>query len=131
MALPDDEELLNELVTVRLRESSPGVYRLDHDSGQHDDSGVPPELAALALTEKPDTGYASVSSVVGISGAGMRAGAVAELGARAAQSNPYAAWVRGEGAAIIAATQRAQTPLQRLHGNGLAVPGSANGPTAR
>ena len=32
LALPDDEGLLDELGTVRLRESTPGVFRLDHDS---------------------------------------------------------------------------------------------------
>jgi len=44
MALPDDEVLLDELVSVRLRKNSLGIYRLDHDSGQHDDQAV-----ALAL----------------------------------------------------------------------------------
>jgi hypothetical protein len=39
IALPDDE-----LVSVRLRKNTLGVYRLDHDSGQHDDQAV-----ALAL----------------------------------------------------------------------------------
>ena len=35
MALPDDEILLDELASVRLRKNTPGIYRLDHDSGQH------------------------------------------------------------------------------------------------
>lgn len=48
LALPDDRELLDELMTVRLRESAPGVYRLDHDSGQHDDRAV-----ALASLRSP------------------------------------------------------------------------------
>jgi phage terminase large subunit-like protein len=54
MALPDDADLLEELLTVRLRESAPGVYRLDHDAGQHDDRAVSLGLAALALTEQSD-----------------------------------------------------------------------------
>jgi len=37
IALPDDEILIDELVSVRLRKNALGVYRLDHDSGQHDD----------------------------------------------------------------------------------------------
>jgi len=45
LALPDDEPLLDELRNVRLRETSPGVYRLDHDHGRHDDRAI-----ALALT---------------------------------------------------------------------------------
>ena len=44
VALPDDETLMDELVSVRLRKNTLGVYRLDHDSGQHDDQAV-----ALAL----------------------------------------------------------------------------------
>jgi len=44
IALPDDETLLDELVSVRLRKNTLGVYRLDHDSGQHDDQAI-----ALAL----------------------------------------------------------------------------------
>jgi len=55
LALPDDRELLDELLTVRLRESAPGVYRLDHDAGQHDDRAVSLGLAALALTERDDS----------------------------------------------------------------------------
>jgi hypothetical protein len=39
-----DEDLLDELVSVRLRKNTLGIYRLDHDSGQHDDQAV-----ALAL----------------------------------------------------------------------------------
>lgn len=59
--LPDDPDLLDELSNVRLRETRPGVYRLDHDSGHHDDRAVSLGLAALALTERPDVGTASVS----------------------------------------------------------------------
>jgi hypothetical protein len=44
MALPPDEDLLGELAGVRLRKNTLGVYRLDHDSGQHDDQAI-----ALAL----------------------------------------------------------------------------------
>lgn len=46
--LPDDPALLEELSHVRLRESSPGVVRLDHTSGRHDDQAV-----ALALACRP------------------------------------------------------------------------------
>ncbi len=44
MARPDDETLPGELASVRLRKNTPGIYRLDHDSGQHDDQAI-----ALAL----------------------------------------------------------------------------------
>ena len=52
LALPDDPELLDELRNVRLRESAPGVYRLDHDRGRHDDRAVALALAATWLTER-------------------------------------------------------------------------------
>jgi hypothetical protein len=61
LALPDDAELLDELGTVRLRESTPGVYRLDHDANSHDDRAVALGLAALALTERTE-GRASVTA---------------------------------------------------------------------
>lgn len=54
LALPDDPALLDELANVRLRETAPGVFRLDHDSGKHDDRAAALGLAALALTERPD-----------------------------------------------------------------------------
>ena len=51
LELPDDPELLDELANVRLRETSPGVYRLDHDPGRHDDrasrSPLPPSICSL------------------------------------------------------------------------------------
>jgi phage FluMu gp28-like protein len=52
LALPPDEELLDELRNVRLRETSPGVYRLDHDHGHHDDRAVALALAAVHLAER-------------------------------------------------------------------------------
>jgi phage terminase large subunit-like protein len=51
--LYDDEELLDELANVRLRESSPGVLRMDHDPDRHDDRAIALALAALALVERP------------------------------------------------------------------------------
>ena len=56
--------------TVRLRESGPGVYRLDHDASGHDDRAVAPGLAALALTER----------VAGRAAARAARGAAARLG---------------------------------------------------
>jgi phage terminase large subunit-like protein len=53
LALPDDSALLDELRNVRLRESSPGVYRLDHDRNRHDDRAVALALAASWLMERP------------------------------------------------------------------------------
>lgn len=46
LRIPQDEELLDELANVRLRESSPGVLRMDHDPGRHDDRAIALALAA-------------------------------------------------------------------------------------
>ncbi len=51
LALPDDEGLLDELGSVRLRETSPGVLRMDHDSDRHDDRAVALALAVNWLGE--------------------------------------------------------------------------------
>jgi hypothetical protein len=56
VALPDDEDLLDELVSVRLRKNSLGVYRLDHDSGQHDDQAVALALGTHHLLDAEDSG---------------------------------------------------------------------------
>jgi phage FluMu gp28-like protein len=50
--LPNDEALLDELRNVRLRETSPGVIRMDHDAGGHDDRAISLALAAHRLVEK-------------------------------------------------------------------------------
>lgn len=62
LALPDDPELLDELANVRLRETTPGVFRLDHDAGHHDDRAVSLGLAALALTERAPVGLGSITN---------------------------------------------------------------------
>jgi phage terminase large subunit-like protein len=59
LALPDDPDLLDELANVRLRETSPGTVRMDHDEGQHDDRAIALALAASKLIERsPSTGAA-------------------------------------------------------------------------
>jgi phage terminase large subunit-like protein len=49
LALPDDPELLAELANVRLRETSPGVLRMDHDPDKHDDRAIALAMAAQDL----------------------------------------------------------------------------------
>lgn len=51
IALPDDEVLLDELMSVRLRKNTLGVYRLDHDSGLHDDQAITLALGAHHLLD--------------------------------------------------------------------------------
>jgi hypothetical protein len=45
---------------VRLRETSPGVLRMEHDPDKHDDRAIALALAAFALVERPPSrgGYA-------------------------------------------------------------------------
>ena len=54
--IPDDPDLLDELARVRLRETSPGVLRLDHDPDRHDDRAIALALAAHELTATAVTG---------------------------------------------------------------------------
>lgn len=49
--LPDDEDLLDELANVRLRETSPGVWRMDHDAGRHDDRAIALALGCWGLLD--------------------------------------------------------------------------------
>ncbi|HTL42443.1 MAG TPA: hypothetical protein VL294_13310 [Pseudolysinimonas sp.] len=123
LALPDDAELLDELLNVRLRESAPGVYRLDHDAGNHDDRAVSLGLAALALTERSESDRASVSipSVVA-----ARMGITSIRDRLPGSAKPLTSTrLRGNGAAIAAA-RRAQSPGARFWGLGLRVPGSVS-----
>lgn len=49
LVLPDDPELVDELANVRLRETSPGVLRMDHDADRHDDRAIALALAVQHL----------------------------------------------------------------------------------
>lgn len=51
--LPDDDALADELAHVQLRETSPGMYRLDHSPDQHDDRAVALALGAHTLLNAP------------------------------------------------------------------------------
>jgi hypothetical protein len=61
LRLPDDAELIDELANVRLRETSPGVMRMDHDAGRHDDRAIALALAAHRLVEKGEFRPATIS----------------------------------------------------------------------
>jgi hypothetical protein len=114
LALPDDAELLEELTTVRLRESTPGVYRLDHDASGHDDRAVAIGLAALALTERAE-GRGSIT-VPGSSRAAGRIGERTTTGARPTLPSRYA---------LQAAAEKMPSSLP---GGAILLPGSANDP---
>jgi hypothetical protein len=59
LVLPADEDLVEELVNARLRETAPGVYRIDHDPDRHDDRVISLALVAHRLVERPVGGKAS------------------------------------------------------------------------
>jgi phage terminase large subunit-like protein len=58
LRLPDDPELIDELLNLRVREISPGQFRYDHDATKHDDRVTALSLVAL-LAEKIPTGRIS------------------------------------------------------------------------
>jgi phage terminase large subunit-like protein len=72
LALPNDPGLLAELARVRLRETQPGVLRLDHDPGDHDDRAIAIALAAVRLLERP----ASAGPQIRVIGGGPSASTV-------------------------------------------------------
>lgn len=63
IALPDDPELLAELAGVRLVETGPGLLRLDHRSGEHDDQAVAVAMCAAHLLDRPGPRPATTRSV--------------------------------------------------------------------
>ena len=54
--LPADDALVDELSHVQLRETAPGVYRMDHSSDKHDDRAVSLALVAHHLLSGAPTG---------------------------------------------------------------------------
>jgi hypothetical protein len=51
LLLPSDEALRDEILSVRLRETSPNVLRLDHLSGRHDDRVIAVAMVVRDLVE--------------------------------------------------------------------------------
>lgn len=52
LAIPDDEDLCRELAAVRLVETSPGMFRVDHHRGAHDDQAIAVGMASAWLEAK-------------------------------------------------------------------------------
>jgi phage FluMu gp28-like protein len=52
LALPRDPDLIDELARVRLIETSPNVYRLEHDAGGHNDRAIAIALAVTTLIDR-------------------------------------------------------------------------------
>jgi hypothetical protein len=100
--LPDDGPLLDELAQVRLIESNPGQYRLDHAADGHDDMTISLALAAYALVERGQPAQATTSSPARLrmpSPAIARRGGDASLGDRSAgrsATGDHKEWSPGE-----------------------------------
>jgi phage terminase large subunit-like protein len=63
VAIPDDPDLLSELASVRLRETTPGTFRLDSASGGFDDQAVALAMAVRHLQRQRTNLRASRSFV--------------------------------------------------------------------
>ena len=61
LALPNDDDLIDELTNVRIKETSPNTYRLDHVAGQHDDRAISLALCVSHLLDKPVQDFGSVT----------------------------------------------------------------------
>ncbi|MDQ3661722.1 MAG: hypothetical protein M3454_11820 [Actinomycetota bacterium] len=57
----EDTELFDELAGVQLREVSPGVLRMDHSSGTHDDRAISVSLAAQDILEHAPRAYSAAT----------------------------------------------------------------------
>lgn len=128
LALPDDPELLEELATVRLRESTPGVYRLDHDASGHDDRAVALGLAALGLTERAE-GRGSIT----VPGSDRAAGRIDErTNVDARPSLPKSAAVRAAAEAMPRGLPAARCccPAQQTTRSGCSAPEAARSEAA-
>ena len=53
LSLPRDEQLVDELVNVRVVEPRPGKYRIEHDADRHNDRTITIALAAQDLLNTP------------------------------------------------------------------------------
>jgi hypothetical protein len=85
IALPDDEMLLDELASVRLRKNTLGIYRLDHDAGQHDDQAIALALGTHHLLDADQGAEAWLRWAAGKAAAASAAREVEELAAATAE----------------------------------------------
>lgn len=61
LALPDDDALVEELLSVRIVERGPGLFKLDSAQGGHDDQAVVVGMLAVHL-DQIDTGPATTNA---------------------------------------------------------------------
>jgi len=72
VALPDDPDLIDELANVKLVETAPSSYRIDHDASQHDDRVISLALAAHRLvttSAKPKVDRKKLAAAMAIASA--------------------------------------------------------------
>ena len=56
LAIPDDPELISELANMRIVETSPNLFKLEHDPDKHNDRGTAIGLALMALATTEPAG---------------------------------------------------------------------------
>jgi len=56
LAIPDDPELIDELAAMRIVETSPNLFKLEHDPDKHNDRGTAIGLALMALATAEPAG---------------------------------------------------------------------------
>lgn len=53
LEIENDPALIDELARIKLKEKTPGTYRLDHVAGRHDDRAIAIAISAVTLVERP------------------------------------------------------------------------------
>lgn len=56
LAIPDDPELIDELANLRIVETSPNLFKIEHDPDKHNDRGTAIGLALMALATTEPAG---------------------------------------------------------------------------
>ena len=109
IVLPDDDELLDELASVRLVETGPGLVRLDHNRSGHDDQAVAIALVVLELTRLGPEGGRPVL----FDDAYIRATAVADLQVRGEAPKPVQL-IGGRGFGSVEGTRMPDSVIRDL-----------------
>ena len=88
--LPDNPQLVDELLHIQLREKQPGVWRLDHQPGRHDDMAITVAMATWWHNQQPEpwTRHPSASTAAATRASSPEDGIRSAGGPRARRSPP-------------------------------------------
>jgi hypothetical protein len=118
VSLPDDEEVVSELCSVRMVETGPGLVKMSNPPGTHDDAATAIAMVIADLTERPGYGSASITVPTGR----IDRAALLPTAARRGDATP------GSRAALVMLRQRARTGPRPPSGAILGVPGGYDDP---